>query len=92
MGLGAIFFYLLLIIVAAITAAFFLSFSHIEEAKSGNKVLQNKIFRTIVKAVEVEKMVILISRVRAIVRHKKDVKWINSFTGKLDLENLQGCA
>ena len=66
-GLGgdAIFFYLLLIVVAAIIAAFLPSFSHIVEAKSGNKVLQNKMFRTIVK---VEKMVILISRVRAIAK------------------------
>ena len=67
-GGGAILFYLLLIVVAAIIAAFLPSFSHIEEAKSGNKFLQNKIFRTIVKAVKVEKMVILTSRVRAIVR------------------------
>ena len=69
-GVGAIFFYLLLIVVAAIIAAFLPSFSHIVEAKSGNKVLQNKMFRTIVKAVKVETMVILISRVRAIVRQR----------------------
>ena len=67
-GEGAIFFYLLLIVVAAIIAAFLPSFSHIVETKSGNKVLQNKIFGTIVKAAKVEKMVILINRVRAIVR------------------------